>query len=257
MSSLSGKRVVVTRAQHQNAQLKELLQHAQAIPVVFPCIAIVPPEDTGELDKALKKWDSYDWVVFTSQNTVVTIAERVDSLGLTLTSLPHIATVGETTANALRMLLNLQPNLIPDNKNAEGLVEAIHVNDETRVFLPQSEIARPMIAETFRASGAEVFALTAYRTITGWGGEAVPTMIDRGDIDALTFTSPSTVDGFVKRVRNHPKMFDIPAACIGPTTASAAEKAGFQHVIMPENPSQGELLVTLTDYFDSLDNQTQ
>lgn len=258
MTSLSGKRVVVTRAQHQNAQLQELLQHAQAIPVVYPCIAIVPPEDTSELDNALRKWNSYDWVIFTSQNTIVTVAERLDSLGLTLSNDPHIATVGETTASAMRMLLNLQPNLIPENKNAEGLVEAIHVNDETRVFLPQSEIARPIIADTFRARGAQVVAVTAYRTITGWGGEPVPEMVTRDQIDALTFTSPSTVHGFVKRLRGNPKIFELPAVCIGSTTAHAAQEAGFQQVIMPDNPSQGELIDVLTDYFASLeDNQTE
>jgi uroporphyrinogen-III synthase len=58
-------------------------------------------------------------------------------------------------------------------------------------------------------------------------------------VDAVTFTSPSTVENFVALVRRsgldpislpgNPKI-----ACIGPITQSAAEEAGFVHVVVAE-----------------------
>src|SRR6266487_2517774 len=52
---LQGKRVLVTRTRDQASALSERLRMSGAIPVEFPTIRIVPPQDWSVLDAALKR----------------------------------------------------------------------------------------------------------------------------------------------------------------------------------------------------------
>jgi uroporphyrinogen-III synthase len=52
---LQGKRILVTRAREQAGALSDRLRELGAIPVEFPTIHIIPPEDWAPLDDALKR----------------------------------------------------------------------------------------------------------------------------------------------------------------------------------------------------------
>jgi len=52
---LEGKRILVTRAREQAGVLSERLQAVGAIPVEFPVIRIMPPQNWEPLDSALGK----------------------------------------------------------------------------------------------------------------------------------------------------------------------------------------------------------
>src|SRR2546421_6953438 len=54
-TSLHGKRILVTRTREQAHALSERLQAVGAIPVEFPTIRIVPPQNWEQLDSALGK----------------------------------------------------------------------------------------------------------------------------------------------------------------------------------------------------------
>jgi len=58
-------------------------------------------------------------------------------------------------------------------------------------------------------------------------------------VDAVTFTSPSTVENFVEIVRGAGlNPFSLPGnprtACIGPITQKTAEEAGFVNILVAE-----------------------
>ncbi|MGB1252347.1 MAG: uroporphyrinogen-III synthase, partial [Candidatus Promineifilaceae bacterium] len=66
---LLGKRIVVTRAQEQSAEMATQLEQLGAIVIRCPLIAFDPlPTATAQLDAALQQ--SFDWLLFTSQNGV-------------------------------------------------------------------------------------------------------------------------------------------------------------------------------------------
>ncbi len=52
---LQGKRILVTRAREQAGALSDRLRELGAIPVEFPTIHIVPPENWALLDDALRR----------------------------------------------------------------------------------------------------------------------------------------------------------------------------------------------------------
>ena len=68
---LAGKRILVTRAAHQAGKLSEGLRALGAEPVEVPVLEIQPAESFDATRYwRLRRLDTYDWLVFTSANTV-------------------------------------------------------------------------------------------------------------------------------------------------------------------------------------------
>ena len=86
MTVLRGARVVVTRGRHQAGELDARLRGYGAVPVPYPCIAIVPPERSEPLDEALRAASAgeFDRLVLTSANSVLVLRRRLDALDLRL-----------------------------------------------------------------------------------------------------------------------------------------------------------------------------
>src|SRR5204862_8140131 len=133
---------------------------------------------------------------------------------------PRVAVVGPGTAASVRAP-GVEPTLVPERFVAEGLLAAFPPGPG-RILLPQAEGARPVLAAGLRAAGWDVDAVVAYRTVTS---EAAPVLVERARrADAITFTSGSTVTGYVAAAG--PDALPPIVACIGPVTAAAAEAAG-------------------------------
>lgn len=255
MSVLTGKRIVVTRAPHQAAEMAALLQAEGAHPILYPCIEIAPLEDTVPLDTALREAASYDWLVLTSANTAMIIKQRLDHLGMTLPPI-KVAAIGPSTAAAARDMLGIRTSLIPERYAAEYLAVALNTDSGTRILLPQADIARTDLAESLIESGAKVSAIEAYRTILGKGGEDVPQMLRERAVDAITFTSGSTADNFMVRFNNEGgdpvTLEDVCIAAIGPVTADAVRDARLPIHVMPSRHTLDGLIRALGKYFSKV-----
>ena len=171
---MKSKKIVITRSVHQAGALADLLREYGAEPLFYPCIEIVPPKETKELDSALRKADcgNFDWILFTSVNTVFAIAGRLRKLGISPSRLGHtkIAAIGPATSAAVSSNLKLKVDLMPGNYSAEAMADALLPVSGKQILLPQSNIARPVLYEKMTAAGAEVLAITAYQTKIGKGG---------------------------------------------------------------------------------------
>ena len=66
VSSLAGKRVVITRAPRQSIELLEKLAALGALPESLPLVAFAAPEDYRPMDAALDQLENFDWIIFTS-----------------------------------------------------------------------------------------------------------------------------------------------------------------------------------------------
>ncbi len=241
--SLQGKRVVVTRAEHQAGKLAQMLVARGAQPILFPCIDISTPDDTTLLDDALRRITTFDWLLLTSTNTVVALQRQLEHLAVPLDALAgmQVAAVGTKTARAATKYLEVTASVVPDEQTAEGLAAAMPDVANQRILLPQSNIARTVLADLLNKAGAEVTSVVAYRTVTGIGGVSLK---DVRGADGLTFTSPSTVKGFVERMSG---LLELPVACIGPITEKVALEAGFTHVV---TPSQEYNLAAMLDVLE-------
>src|ERR1700704_2142995 len=100
LSSLAGKRIVITRAVAQSSELFEKLLEHRASPISLPLVSFTGPQDFRALDAALRAWQEFDWVLFTSANAVQSVVARSAVSGVSLHQpgkMPRIAAVGPAT----------------------------------------------------------------------------------------------------------------------------------------------------------------
>ena len=229
---LDGRRVVVTRAQAEAEPLCEQLAALGATPICAPAIRIEPLDDLRPLDDAIAGIASFDWVVFTSTDAVGIFCQRWTHAGRTPADLRvvKVAAVGPVTARALAAW-GAQPDFVPDEFAGDALAEGLAIVPGHRVLLPRAEIARRETVEILERRGATVAVLPIYRTVAAEMDRTVIADIRRG-VDAVLFTSGSTVQHFMNIMRQHDPGFVFPAhariMCIGPVTASAAREIGLR-----------------------------
>jgi len=120
-----------------------------------------------------------------------------------------------------------------------------------KILLPQSELAPDTLALELSKRGADVTVVDAYRNMIGSGGEDVPALLRQNRIDAVTFTSGSTVENFIERIAPQ-TAFDVPAICIGSSSATIALHAGFTSVHYPENYTIPDMVKLLSNFFEEV-----
>ncbi len=246
-NALAGERIVVTRAADQAEPLACLIRQRGGIPLLYPSIRIAPPEDPTPLDAHLRRLRDFDWLALTSSNAVRALQERCSLLQVQPAwSRPFIAVVGAQTNAALRAWLERDADFEPDHASAGALAQTLPLSAGASVLLPQSDRANPSTAEILRARSVLTSTVVAYRTLAGNGGVDLGSLISHDAVDALTFASPSAITFFLRRC-SHPKVFDLPAACIGPATAAAAREAGFVAVVAPPVASLAQMLDALAE----------
>jgi len=255
-ADLSGRKIVVTRPPHQAIELQSLLVGSGADALIYPCIDIALPEELELLDAALKDTadDLFDWLIFTSANTVRIVAQRVEALNLVLTGI-RTAVIGPKTSAVVEELLGLEVELVAQNYTAEGLARALQPVAGLRFLLPQSEIARPVLAQALRDHGAEVTTIVAYRTVLGQGGADIPGLLAAKEIDAITFSSSSTVRNFLVRLENEggsrTHLEGVCLAAIGPITAATMVTLDLPVTLASEEFTLPSLVLALDAYFRS------
>jgi uroporphyrinogen-III synthase len=221
---LAGRRILVTRAPHQAGKLSDGLRALGAEPIEVPVLEIRPPAGFDAIDLALRRLDSYDWLILTSANTVRAFAERAAELGLPLApqGALKVAAIGEATANAARKQ-GLPVTLIPGAYVAEAMVEALATQAAGQKFLlARAEVARDVILAALRAVGAKVDVVDAYRNVMP---EAAPGLLRKAleqQLDVATFTSSSSATHLAEAARAANLEFPLAglaAVSIGPITS--------------------------------------
>ena len=235
---LTGVGVAVTRAGAGPGRLGELLRDRGAMVVHWPCIRFDPPADPTPLAAAVERAASFDWLVVTSPRAArrwldAWAAER----GSVAQPPVPAAAAGSATAAVLREA-GWPVQRLGDEYSARGLIEAFEAAGDAggaRILFPCSNLASDEAPEGLRRLGAEVERIVAYRTVpTPPDPDEVHRAIEAGTVRVATFTSPSTVEGFLdgtddvtmKLVRHR-----LAAAAIGATTAGALEAAGWPAVV--------------------------
>jgi uroporphyrinogen-III synthase len=96
-----------------------------------------------------------------------------------------------------------------------------------RVLLARAEQARDVLPAGLSERGYEVDVLAVYRTVTASPDPAAVERVRRGEVDALTFTSSSTVTNLCDLLGAVPAPQPL-VASIGPVTSKTAMERGLR-----------------------------
>ncbi len=250
---LFGKRILVTRTREQASKLVELLEEAGAECLEIPTIKIVPPESFEPLDEALKQIETFDWIIFTSQNAVKYFKQRLYHLGKDARSLyrSRLAVIGTATAESLAAM-GLKADLIPEEFRAEGLIEAFRKIDlkGQRILLPRAQEAREILPEKLQEMGAEVKVVSAYQTVLPEESRQKLLSALKEGIDIITFTSSSTAKNLFQLLEGQEELLQgVTLASIGPITSETLRKLGFPPQIEAQEYTISGLVSAIQEYF--------
>jgi uroporphyrinogen-III synthase len=243
---LAGISVLVTRAVEQSAGLVEDLTSKGALVTVIPAVSISPLPEPEGFSQAVDRVGLYENIVFTSVNGVAYTLELLSAEGRGPWDLPPALCVGEKTANAWEEAGG-EVAAVPERYTVEDLLDVLGDDLAGRSFLiMRPEVVKTELGQEMSRRGAEVNEIVLYKTVPPEeGADDLGELMAGGGPDVVFFASPSAVEGIVDMSAR--SILKIPAVCIGPTTAKAAEEAGFTEVYFPdEHTAEGmveELLV--------------
>ena len=281
--TLTGKRILVTRAVRQAGKLSDALRELGATPVEVPVIEIQPAEDFAPLEKAIRQLNSYDWLIFTSANAVSILAFNASLEGYSIHNSPNlkIAAIGRATAEAVERA-HLKVDLVPEDYVAESLVDAFLKRHEVsghdvsraksaakkegalapegnlagqRILIARAAIARDVIPDALRAAGAHVDVVDAYRNVMPQAAPALLRAALEQGIDAATFTSSSSVTHLADAAKAAGLAFPfsgVSAISIGPITSQTLREYNWEPAAEASPSDIPGLVEALARYFGTV-----
>jgi len=252
---LQKKGVVVTRPRDQAEELVSALKAAEARPILFPAVQIEAPENWQSLDDALHHIVQFDWVIFTSRNAVAFALSRLQSRNLQWPSGPRIAAVGRETGKALQEF-GLQVDLVPKKFSSEGLLNSAELAEVKgqRVALFVGDQGRELLEKVLSERGAQVEKVLCYRrTIPGANPTPLLHAWARGELDAVTFTSPEIFNNFYQMVGGLGQRWlkNTPLIAISSFTADAIRAVGLPEPWIASEASTAGIMAALEEWAKS------
>lgn len=256
---LLGAEVFVTRAPHQQESSCADLRALGARSVSIPTIELSPPPPAlSEIyqDSSLvfvleagQKFQSFDWVIFTSANAVRHSDQEWARLGglaqllapATLCNKPQVVCVGSSTQRALSRRVSC-PTLTPVNFHAEGVIELFKEIPLVgkRILIPRALHAREALPRALRLRGAEVYIAPVYQTLPRALTPQMRSLLftESGHVRYLTLTSDSTLSSLTSQISERDLIHlnrSTRVMVIGPVVERATLKSGLkvQRVAQP------------------------
>lgn len=226
--ALKGKKILVTRPAERSGTLASKLRANGADVLEYPCIETVPILPCADMEAALQNIEQYQWLCFTSPAGVECMWTCLRGMGLDARALGNvkIAVIGSGTSKAL-MNYGIAHDLIPEVYDAEHLGADLANVATGKVLVLRAEIGSVMLNEALDAKNIAYDDISVYKTIYENPYSAqLREKLDCGEISYVTFTSASTVKGFVSSVGDDADFSKIVGMCIGVQTAQEAQKYG-------------------------------
>ena len=228
--------------------------------IEMPAIRTEPISPNPVLQDALERFclkSGEKWLVFTSPIGVSVFFEQLAELRMDLRKLfcgpgeTKIAAIGSATGRALAER-GIFPDLVPGVYSAAELGRELSAKagKGSHILIARAEQGSEDLIPPLTAAGLTVEDISLYRTVCEVNPllrEQVREMLKNGGIDAVTFTSGSTVRGFAGAV-GEMDYSCVRAVCIGEQTARQAEKYGMQ-IEIAEEASMDAMVEKITELF--------
>lgn len=228
--------VAITRPKDRAKKACDIVEKLGGKAILAPTLDL-KPVNSESLKDLVKRKDELDWIIFTSPTTIVSLNKFYPDFLKSLTC--KLAVIGNKTGK-LAEENGLKVDLVPEEFTAEGLIEEFKRHGITNkvIGIPRTVSARPILPEELEKLGNEVILAEAYKSLFPMDKDAVKELISKienKEIDAITFTSPLTVENFFKIAEDEEKTAkllsdNLLTVCIGPITAKVLQKYDITYI---------------------------
>ena len=223
---LKGKRVVVTRPRERSGTLSARLRALGADVWEYPCITTVPLDPCPGVDEAMERLSDYEWLALTSPAGVEALWQWLEGHGKDARALGAVklAAIGPGTARELKKH-GLKADYVPEVYDAARLGEGLPATG--KVLALRAEEGSPALTETLARRNIACDDVASYRTVyENPRSQELREAVEGTEGLLVTFTSASTVKGFVSSVGEDANFSRMVGMCIGAQTAAEAQKYG-------------------------------
>lgn len=229
--ALAGVGVIVTRPARQAAGIARALAALGATPIVFPAIAILPPADRTELERAHAALAQFDIAIFVSANAVEYGVPAPDAWPATIATFAP----GPGTAGALAAAGVVGARMPATTFDSEGLLALPELSAVAgrKVLIFRGEGGRGHLGATLERRGAAVTYVECYRRAAPQMGAAgLREVLREGRAQALTLTSSEGLDNLCALLdaEDLRLLQRLPAFAPHPRIAAHARASGFTGV---------------------------
>ena len=228
--------VAITRPKDRAKKACEIVEELGGEAFLAPTLDL-KPVDTESLKELVAQKDELDWLIFTSPTTIVSLKKFHPDFLKDLNC--KLAVIGNKTGK-LAEKEGLTVDLMPEEFTAEGLIEEFKRQGITgkTIGIPRTASARAVLPEELEKLGNTVILAEAYKSLFPMDKKAVQELIEKienKEIDAITFTSPLTVENFFEIVEDKEKIAELLSenvltVCIGPITAKVLDKYDITYI---------------------------
>ena len=228
--------VAITRPKDRAGKACEIVEKLGGEAVLAPTLDL-KPVNTESLKRLVDRKDELDWIIFTSPTTIISLNKFYPDFIKTLNC--KLAVIGNKTGK-LAEKEGLTVDLMPEEFTAEGLIEEFKKQNITNqvIGIPRTLSAREILPEELEKLGNEVILAEAYKSLSPMDEDSVKQLIakiENHEIDAITFTSPLTVENFFEISEDKEKISkllndNLLTVSIGPITAKVLEKYNVTYI---------------------------
>lgn len=223
---LKGKRVVVTRPRERAGTLSTRLRALGADVWEYPCIATVLLDPCPAVDSAMERLCDYEWLALTSPAGVEALWRWLEGHGKDARALGAVklAAIGPGTDRELKKH-GLKADYMPEVYDAAHLGEGLPATG--KVLALRAEEGSPALTEGLARRNIACDDVASYRTVyENPRSQELREAVEGTEGLLVTFTSASTVKGFVSSVGEDADFSRMVGMCIGAQTAAEAQKYG-------------------------------
>ncbi|MBQ2666679.1 uroporphyrinogen-III synthase [Methanobrevibacter sp.] len=228
--------VAITRPKDRAKKACEIVEEFGGEAFLAPTLDL-KPVNTQSLKDLVARKDELDWIIFTSPTTIVSLNKFHPDFLKDLNC--KLAVIGNKTGR-LAEKQGLTVDLMPEEFTAEGLIEEFKRQGITgkTIGIPRTASARAVLPEELEKLGNKVILAEAYKSLFPMDEKSVEELIgkiENKEIDAITFTSPLTVENFFEIVEDKEKIAkllsqNLLTVSIGPITAKVLDKYDVDYI---------------------------
>jgi uroporphyrinogen III methyltransferase/synthase len=252
---LFGQRILVTGSKQQAFRLAQSLEELGAVSIMLPTFKVTLPQSWDDLDRALDNLHEYDYIVFSSINSVKYFFRRFAERDKDIRELGAVGlgAIGENTIHELSGRL-LKVDLPSPQEGLEDFFKLVEQKGlkGKRILFPGCKESKGQFADFLKELGNKVITVDTYRIADqAIDAQRLRAAIVSSGIDLAIFTSPTSVRNFCSATRGEPWekiVRHLKVATVGPLTAKEALDSGLQPSIMPERFTVSALIAAVVEH---------
>ncbi|MFC4556590.1 uroporphyrinogen-III synthase [Virgibacillus kekensis] len=249
--ALNGKKILITREEDQAFEFSDKVTKYGGEPVSVPLLKISCSDIPGNKE-IFPSEEPFKWIFFTSSNGVKCFFSFIDKYHLSrYLENCRFAVTGRKTAQSLATF-GYKADLVPEVYNAETLAkEFLDLKGRKEpVLLVRGNKSRMVLPNKFKEHGISFRTIEVYETSFNKSAtEDLNRLLQKDDIDFLTFTSPSAVEAYHQMVIPHSGETPV-VVCIGTTTEQRAIELGLEKIITPDDFTIDGMLKEISDFIE-------